>query len=125
MALRARANLDSLGVTNAGPGRGWAIGGWLIPVVNLVVPFRVTATVARASLPRTTALEVMLWTWWLAWVCRTGLELILGSVDTAAYEALPARCARPPSSSSTPATTRIRSRATYRAQSSQSSSACS
>ncbi len=86
---RARANLDKLGVTATGPGRGWAIGGWFVPFANLVIPFRVMAAVVRGSLPRSGRLEAMLWIWWLAWAGGTVLDQILTRIDTADYEALP------------------------------------
>jgi hypothetical protein len=44
---RARANADQLGPHRFG--RGWEIGGWLLPFANLVIPGRVVADVWRAS----------------------------------------------------------------------------
>jgi hypothetical protein len=49
---RARKNLDAF--PGAGPtmSAGWAIGGWFVPLANLVIPGRVMANIARDSLWR-------------------------------------------------------------------------
>lgn len=51
---RARVNLDALGV----PARwrpGWAIGGWFIPLANLIIPLRVVNEVDKATEHRAAA----------------------------------------------------------------------
>lgn len=87
---RARRNLDKIGTAEGAMGPGWAIGGWFIPFANVVIPFRVTAAVARGSLPRSVWLTATLWGWWLTWVAATAFERIASSIDTAEYDALPA-----------------------------------
>lgn len=86
---RARQNLDKLGTAEGAMGPGWAIGGWFIPFANLVIPFRVTAAVARGSLPRSGRLEALLWGWWLTYLGATSLEQVMSAIDTAAYDELP------------------------------------
>ncbi|WP_133783744.1 DUF4328 domain-containing protein [Kribbella sp. VKM Ac-2571] len=57
--------------------RGWVLGCWLVPVVNLWYPKQVVDDVVAASDPRTDPLTPMLkdvpgtplvWAWWLTWV---------------------------------------------------------
>ena len=57
--------------------RGWVLGGWLVPVVNLWYPKQVVDDVVAASDQRTDPLitslqEVpgtrLVWAWWLTWV---------------------------------------------------------
>ncbi|MFD3695502.1 DUF4328 domain-containing protein [Streptomyces sp. NPDC058646] len=69
--------------------RGWAIGGWFIPVANLFLPFRTAKQIWRASTqlgpdgahrPVSTAPVTA---WWLVWV----LSQILGRVFSKVYMA--------------------------------------
>lgn len=64
---RVRCNLDAF--PGAGPtlSSGWAIAGWLVPFVNVVVPYRVVANVARDSLWQRTT-PVLVRVWWAAWL---------------------------------------------------------
>jgi hypothetical protein len=48
---RAYKNLASLGATGLRYGAGWAIGGWFIPLANLVLPKRIANDLWRASDP--------------------------------------------------------------------------
>jgi hypothetical protein len=62
---RARRNLDAFGLP-ATMRAGWAIGGWFVPFVNLVVPVRVMLDVGRKSaIRRAGALTGI---WWAAWL---------------------------------------------------------
>jgi Domain of unknown function (DUF4328) len=46
---RARRNLDELGATGLRWRPSWAIGGWFIPVANLVIPLLVVREIDRAD----------------------------------------------------------------------------
>lgn len=46
---RARVNLDGLGVVGLRWRPGWTIGGWLVPLANLVIPLLVMREVDRAT----------------------------------------------------------------------------
>lgn len=48
---QARGNVDSYGWTRQRKTRGWAIGGWFVPIVNLWYPFQLVADVWKASHP--------------------------------------------------------------------------
>jgi hypothetical protein len=47
----ARRNAASYGPGGVGAFRQWTVGGWLCPVVNLWIPYRVLADVLRATAP--------------------------------------------------------------------------
>ncbi|WBB77409.1 DUF4328 domain-containing protein [Micromonospora sp. WMMD882] len=68
---RARRNLDAF--PGAGPtlATGWAVAGWLVPFVNVVVPYRVVANITRDSLwqPATPPLVKIWWAAWLVFYC--------------------------------------------------------
>jgi hypothetical protein len=66
---RARSNAELV----AGPqsqrlGRGWGIGGWFCPVVNLWFPYQYVVDVWRASRPNQAAAEGLVLAWWLTWL---------------------------------------------------------
>lgn len=64
---RVRKNLDAFPGAEPTSSAGWAIAGWLVPVANLFMPYRVVANVARDSLWKfTTPWLVNLW--WGAWL---------------------------------------------------------
>ena len=46
---RLRADVDTFAPTQGGLGRGWAIGGWFIPLANAVLPFLVIRDVIRGT----------------------------------------------------------------------------
>src|SRR5262249_60373252 len=48
---RAAKNNEALGRMNPRLGPGWAIGGWLIPIANLVIPFIIMDDVWRGADP--------------------------------------------------------------------------
>ncbi|WP_055530425.1 DUF4328 domain-containing protein [Streptomyces graminilatus] len=77
---RARRNALELSPEAALPGRGWMIGAWFIPVVNLVVPRRFVLDIGRASSAswgrkRDTTLVNL---WWGAWAGHM-LVVVVGS----------------------------------------------
>jgi hypothetical protein len=55
---RARCNAERLSPLPHRLARGWAVGGWLVPVVNLAVPAAVLEDVWRVSRPGPVAPEV-------------------------------------------------------------------
>ncbi|MET7304852.1 DUF4328 domain-containing protein [Embleya sp. NPDC005575] len=69
---RARANVDLFGPSKQHLSTGWAIGGWLVPVVSLWFPKLILHDVWRASDPRTAERDgrtpgrlPLLWSWWV------------------------------------------------------------
>jgi hypothetical protein len=75
---RARVNTDLLHpATRHRRGRGWAIGGWICPIVNLWFPFQVVTDVWKASKPdllpgRPDLSDVpdnpLIRVWWVLWL---------------------------------------------------------
>ena len=58
------------GIQGLGWGPGWAIGGWFIPLANLVIPKLVVDTVWSGGLPPTEHVarrssNALIWSWWL------------------------------------------------------------
>ena len=85
---RARKNLDAFPGTGPTLSAGWAIAGWLVPFVNVVLPHRVMANVARDSLWRLgTPWRVHLW--WGTWLAFLLTDRIATRSATAEYDALP------------------------------------
>ncbi|MGC0419579.1 DUF4328 domain-containing protein [Embleya sp. AB8] len=77
---RARANVDLFGPSKQHLSTGWAIGGWLVPVVNLWFPKLILHDVWRASDPRTAERGgrtpgrlPLLWAWWVLLIGSTVL----------------------------------------------------
>ena len=75
--FRAAKNHEALGRTNTRFGPGWAIGGWFIPIANLVLPVLIVQDLWRggdASRPRDVATwrnargSWLVGCWWTAWV---------------------------------------------------------
>jgi Domain of unknown function (DUF4328) len=91
---RARKNVDAFPEAQPRMRAGWAIGGWFIPLANLVIPYRVMAGTARGSLarPRTPALVGV---WWAAFLVYSLVGQAVARVDVARYDALPAELAGP------------------------------
>lgn len=74
---RARANAESLCPAPHRRGRGWVVGSWICPVVNLWFPFMVVDDVYRASRPtnppdlfdlRSVPGGRLLGLWWTLWL---------------------------------------------------------
>jgi hypothetical protein len=73
---RARTNVEWYpGARQQSLPRGWAIGGWFCPVVNLWFPPMITQEVWRAADPRaplrggaTPGRLVLVWGWWIAFI---------------------------------------------------------
>ncbi|MEU0411267.1 DUF4328 domain-containing protein [Streptomyces griseorubiginosus] len=79
---RSRSTVQQLSPEAPVPSRGWTIGAWFIPVVNLFVPRRLVLDIGRASSPswerkRGTTLVNL---WWAAWVAHAAVLLVAGRV---------------------------------------------
>ncbi|MEU6262415.1 DUF4328 domain-containing protein [Saccharopolyspora shandongensis] len=75
---RARINAELLGGRSAHRrSRGWAIGGWFGPVVNLWFPYQVVSDIWRASAPRRQAPGGLIIAWWVLFVAVTIIGQIL------------------------------------------------
>lgn len=73
--FRLRTDLDVLAPDERHFAKGMAIGGWFIPIANLVLPFAVVRDVARSTRPErdwgTDAGSGVMWlvgAWWALWV---------------------------------------------------------
>jgi hypothetical protein len=81
----ARKNLDRWRIRALRWGPGWAIGAWILPLANLVLPAVVVNTVVRGS--RTPSDEVraprhgsvLIWLWWLTYLAAGVGSLVFAS----------------------------------------------
>jgi hypothetical protein len=85
---RARKNLDAFPDAETPISAGWSIAGWLVPFVNLVMPYRVVANIARETLRRADTPAVVK-VWWAAWVGWAILDRLISRADEQTYESLP------------------------------------
>lgn len=75
---RAYRNLEALGATGLRYGKGWAIGAWFVPFLNLVRPKQITNDIWRASDPEAAPDQGIDWreksvpgflaVWWGVWI---------------------------------------------------------
>jgi hypothetical protein len=74
---RLRADVDAFTPHRGGLSRGWAIGGWFIPLANVVLPFLVIRDVIRNTSPAVPggqpargapAVYALAALWWALWV---------------------------------------------------------
>lgn len=85
--FRVRSNGEVFSPSGFDKGRGWAIGGWFIPVGNLVIPFRIAREIWTASTQRAPdgswrpARTGIITAWWLLWI----LGLIVDRVASGMY----------------------------------------
>ncbi|MGW5481521.1 DUF4328 domain-containing protein [Streptomyces sp. NPDC004008] len=80
---RSRSNAQELSPHASVPSRGWTIGAWFIPVVNLFVPRRSVLDIGRASSAsweqkRDTTLVNL---WWAAWITHAAVLIVGGWVS--------------------------------------------
>jgi hypothetical protein len=80
---RAQSNLRALGSQDLQFTPGWAVGWWLIPFANVVMPYRSTSELWKASSPTAGAVDwkagprtILLPLWWTAWLGRLVLFFI-------------------------------------------------
>jgi hypothetical protein len=72
---RANKNARALGAKGMNFTPGWCVGWWFVPIMNLFMPYRVTAEIYRASDPEAGAFDwqnrpaaTILGLWWGSWV---------------------------------------------------------
>ncbi|WP_326551498.1 DUF4328 domain-containing protein [Micromonospora sp. NBC_01813] len=85
---RARVNLDAFPGAGASMGRGWAIAGWLVPIANFFVPYRVMANIVRDSLWQF-GKPVLVQVWWAAFLSYQILSYLGGQLEDLAFTELP------------------------------------
>ncbi|HET8680304.1 MAG TPA: DUF4328 domain-containing protein [Micromonosporaceae bacterium] len=91
---RARKNLEAFPGAEQTLRAGWAIGGWFVPFANLVIPYRVMANVARASLHRPST-PVLAGVWWGFWLAANIADRFVAGNDLDAYGKLPSELGGP------------------------------
>jgi hypothetical protein len=80
---RARANVDAWSPRYQRFTKGWAIGGWLCPIVNLWIPYQIAWDVLQDSeRTRTDAADrrttyPLLTAWWIGWVAAFALGTVV------------------------------------------------
>lgn len=81
---RAYANLALLGCTRADRSPGWAVGGWFVPLLNLVRPYQITKELWLRSRGANAVDDVrglpvppLLPAWWAAWIASNVLGQML------------------------------------------------
>ena len=86
---RAYVNLAELGIDDLRHSRGWVIGAWFVPFLNLVRPFQIVQDVTRASawarLPeartwRAVAAPGIVAAWWALFLLRSVLDGVAGAM---------------------------------------------
>ncbi|GAA4577773.1 hypothetical protein GCM10023176_51940 [Micromonospora coerulea] len=81
---RARKNLDAFPGALPSSSPAWAIAGWLVPLINLVVPPRVMANIARDSLWRRST-PPLVGLWWAAWLLFTFADRVVSRSEDRRY----------------------------------------
>jgi hypothetical protein len=75
---RARVNSElTRGAAEHRRARGWVIGGWICPVVNLWFPFQIVDDVHRTSSPRPMQSNGLVVGWWIAFLAGQIIDRIL------------------------------------------------
>lgn len=83
--LRARENAENLSPYPHRHSRGWIVGGWLVPIVNLFFPQRIVADIWRASDVRQRPTGIVL-AWWIGFLATVfglpiPLSVLINTVD--------------------------------------------
>lgn len=93
---RARQNVDAFGAVGLKWTPGWAVGGWFIPVANLVIPGMAVAETWKASEPgRSTGGAWrengagLVWAWWSLWVLASLSGQVWNRIDAGSAAELP------------------------------------
>ncbi|MFB6437203.1 DUF4328 domain-containing protein [Streptomyces sp. NPDC056411] len=69
---RARINAELMsGAAAHRRARGWVVGGWTAPVVNLWIPYQVVRDIWRASAPQRSVPVTLVNAWWALFVVAT------------------------------------------------------
>ena len=82
---RVYRNLAALGAQNLTYSPGWAVGGFLVPLLNLVRPFFVVSEIWKASRPdlrdgdawQATRTSPLIAVWWFGWLAAVTSSLIV------------------------------------------------
>jgi Domain of unknown function (DUF4328) len=87
-------NLEPLGATGLRYSPGWTIGGWFIPIANLVIPKQLANDLWRASDPKLPVEQGRRWkyesvapvvhVWWIAWLARSATSVGAGAAERVA-----------------------------------------
>ena len=91
---RLYGNLRALGVQDLRFGVGWAVGGWFVPLFNLVRPKQIVDDIWRGSDPspswtggwRESRVPLLLHVWWATGIAALVLRRLGGNDDTANFE---------------------------------------
>jgi hypothetical protein len=94
---QARINLRAFGARRLDFTRGWALGGFFVPLLQLWRPFSVVREVWKASNPATTdpfawktgSVSPMVTLWWFGFVLYVALEILAFSMNLAAAGEVP------------------------------------
>ncbi|MFI1201715.1 DUF4328 domain-containing protein [Streptomyces sp. NPDC020883] len=78
---RVRVNAEVFAPEHHEKKRGWAIWGWIVPVVNLWFPRRIATDIWNASAGERSRSTALLNCWWALWV----LNLLFGRVASQRY----------------------------------------
>lgn len=65
---RARANAEILAPAGHRLARSWVIGGWFVPLANLVLPALVVTDIHSAGRPEARSAAWLVASWWCAWI---------------------------------------------------------
>lgn len=93
---RARRNAEALSPVHHRRRRGWIIGGWVCPIVQLWFPYQIAQDVWRGSREAATADDERLFVvarsrlvlaWWLAWVTAVVLDRVVARTEPESPEA--------------------------------------
>lgn len=63
-------------------GVGWAVGGWLMPVLNLFRPARIMTEIVESS-PVTGRPAGLVWWWWVVWLASWVALAVVGTLEAA------------------------------------------
>ncbi len=82
--FQARVNLRSFGIRRPSYSRGWVVGGFFVPLVNLFRPYQVIREIWQASAPeshdafnwRSLPVSKLLLAWWMFFLGWWGLQLM-------------------------------------------------
>ncbi|TJZ54374.1 DUF4328 domain-containing protein [Streptomyces piniterrae] len=78
---RARVNAEVFAPEYHTKKRGWAIWGWIVPVVNLWFPRRIATDIWNASADESSRSRALLNWWWALWV----VDLLFGRLASQRY----------------------------------------
>ncbi|MGW6912917.1 DUF4328 domain-containing protein [Kitasatospora sp. NPDC054939] len=92
---RVGGNADMFAPYGHQHGKGWAIGGWIVPIISLWFPWRVVVDCRHASAPVTGPYnerepidQGLVASWWSTWISSVVLVWITAAVVTSAETAM-------------------------------------